>query len=189
MKTKYTTAILLIAAMLLFIYFNFSTTKQTLEWKLGADGAVTAFAVAISLVDFAGIARVSAGLGVVKNRATTEDTFKPILGAIWFIAIALDVALTFMWGQYRTVIENPGATVTQQESVVISLMVAIAEVTLRVPLVIAVSRMGRSLFVEEEIEEPEPAYRKPKQNSRSLGTTSHYNYQYSKPKRPEPTTK
>lgn len=131
--------IVLCGAMLLLMYFNYATTRQTFSYLLGATHLITVISLAMSLVDAAGIALVTTS---AQGEGFTEDAFIWMMFVAWILAAVADIALTYAWASLNIVV-SPAAVagnVTEQLSKIIPWAIAVMEFGIRVPLVIGIGR-------------------------------------------------
>ena len=159
-----TVAFLLVGATVLFIIFNFSTTRETLVWIFGGSVAITCFSIAIAALDIAGIARMFIHTGR-DSEEEDEVNLKVILMVVWLIAAVGDVFLTWLWAAIA--IEMNGENMVLSEALrsnsklIAPIMVAIGEAAVRIPLVIALSKYGERWFYNRDAS-PQHSFSPPK---------------------------
>jgi hypothetical protein len=161
MKTK-SLAIGLVFGLVLFMLFNFATTLEVMYELLGNDWTILVFALAVSMVDFFGLARVATPESKLKD----EDVIVWVLMFVWILAAAADVILTAWW----VVVKMQGTPAVQHLSTfggqyLIALFpwaIAIIELAIRAPLVLLIGSYGDKLFHSSAA--PQAGYRPPKQS-------------------------
>lgn len=120
----------LIVCTLALIYWNYSTTLMTLERLLGTGNVVTFFAFAVAAIDIAGIALMS--------EFNEKDSWRWILGIVWFIALCVDFFLTGIWASWRMqgsgAINQLAQVIPFQFAIYAPWAIAVIELTLRIPL-------------------------------------------------------
>jgi len=150
MKTKMNRGNVLIGIMLLgllcFLFFNFTTTWETMQVLLGDTTSVLLFAVAISLVDFAGIARIF----TPEDDLRKENAFVLIMLFVWLVAAFADILLTWWWAALMMEQTNAASHLPSGFGntmlVVFPWAIAFMEFAIRVPLVLMVGQYGERLF-------------------------------------------
>jgi hypothetical protein len=125
-----------------FMLFNYMSTLQTLQHILGKEFLVYAFAFALSIVDFAGLARIFTPETSMKD----ESKLVYFLGTVWILACLLDVAMTAYWVSLRMV-ESPTSMDVQNLMGIgmyksIPWIIALGELAMRVSLVLMVGVFG-----------------------------------------------
>lgn len=139
-------ALVLLTGLGCFLLFNYATTYETLGIMLGRTTNVTLFAVAVSMVDFAGLARVLTPNTSMKD----EGVFVYVLLGVWLVAAAVDIILTWWWVALRMETVNagqylpPGVGAWMTE--VFPWAVAFMEFAIRVPLVLLVGQYGDKIL-------------------------------------------
>jgi hypothetical protein len=137
---------MLFFSLLCFMLFNYMSTLQTLQHILGKEWLVYAFAFALSVVDFAGLARIF----TPETSAKDESKLVYILGAVWILACLFDVIMTAYWVSLRMV-ENPSSVEAQNLMgasmyKTIPWIIAFGELAMRVSLVLMVGMFGDQLL-------------------------------------------
>jgi hypothetical protein len=139
-------ALILLVGLGCFLWFNYMTTLSTLDRVLGDTKSVTAFAIAISMVDFAGIARVFTPETNLKD----ESIFVYVMLGVWMVAAFVDIILTWWWVALQ--MSNAGAAAHIPEGIggwmleLFPWAVAFMEFAIRVPLVLLVGQYGDRLL-------------------------------------------
>lgn len=137
---------MLFVALLCFMAFNYLSTLETLKHILGAEFMVYAFAFALSVVDFAGLARIF----TPETDTQKEGKLVYLLGAVWVLACLFDVVMTSYWVSYRMSMRENGSAVSALMGEgfyrAIPWIVAFGELTIRIPLVLMVGMYGDQLL-------------------------------------------
>jgi len=154
--------LILLAALIAFEVFNYSTTEFALSDLLGdltfaGIRWATILAIAFCGIDFAGIARLF----------TPNDTIEPpnevwyLFGA-WLLAATMNAMLTW-WGVSIAILEHQslGNAVIERQTLlrVVPIFVAVLVWLIRVLIIGSFSVAGQRLFSQAEI--PSPAQRQP----------------------------
>lgn len=166
--TKIVLGVLFLALSCLF-WFNFETTRQSFRWMIGNTYLVTFLAVAISLLDAAGVYMVT--VGISRSKEIIDDVFYWLLLLAWVLSTFSDIALTYFWG--RIMIYDAPALVSGRidlETVkLIPFIIAFSEFGMRVPLVISLGRLlsrgiGKVTGAQRQIQpgSPPPASMQPR---------------------------
>lgn len=125
--------VILMVGLWLFLLFNAATTLETLDKVLGGGIAVVSFGLAVSIVDFAGLARV-----FVPFVERDHEILSKLLLAIWLAAAVADMILTAWWVDMR--IANNTAMISgvfgARLTVYFPWILAFAEFCIRIPLVV-----------------------------------------------------
>lgn len=131
---------LLLVGMISLLTFNYMTTRETLVWLLGNSQPILLFALALSLVDLAGMSRVLSG---EKPNQTNKNLYG-ILTVVWIIAIFVDIALTYVWAKYMldsTGGYGPLSKIGVNAQDWFPLAIALAEACIRIPLVLMIGEL------------------------------------------------
>ncbi len=160
--------VLIIAALLAFEMFNFSTTEFALGDLLGGLSFAglrwsSILAVAFCGIDFAGIARI-----FTPEQGADEPTEVWYLFGAWLLAAAMNAMLTW-WGVSIAILnhETLGNAVIARQTLlkVVPVFVAIMVWLIRVLIIGTFSVAGDRLFSQAETRPSRPAY--PRQKSRT----------------------
>lgn len=139
-------AYILLLGLVLFLLFNFRTTFETMSDMLGGDSNILLFSIAISIVDFAGLAR----LFTPETDMSDESTFIWIMLFVWLVAAGVDIILTAWWVAIRMEAAGTSGMLPSFFGnwmiVVFPWAVAFMEFAIRVPLVLLVGQYGDKLL-------------------------------------------
>ena len=137
---------MLFFALACFMLFNYLSTYETLKHILGGGLLVFAFAFALSIVDFAGLARIF----TPETQAKDESKLIYILGAVWLLACIFDVFMTTYWVSLMMIRQDNGSEIQQMMGPfaykAIPWVIALGEMMLRVSLVLMVGMFGDKLL-------------------------------------------
>ncbi len=145
--------VIIIAALLAFEFFNYSTTEFALQDLLGdleflGIAWATILAVAFCGIDFAGIARL-----FTPESGTSEPSEVWYLFAAWMLAATMNAMLTW-WGVSIALLnhESLGNAVVSQEMLlkVVPVFVALMVWLIRVLIIGTFSVAGPRLFTQAE---------------------------------------
>lgn len=134
---------ILMIGLWLFLLFNAATTLETLGKVLGPGIAVVSFGLAVSIVDFAGLARV-----FVPFVERDHEILSRLLLAIWLAAAVADMILTAWWVDMRIAnnTEMVSGIFGARLTVYFPWILAFAEFCIRIPLVVLASGFFDLLF-------------------------------------------
>lgn len=124
----------LVLALVLFLYFNISTSLETFDVMLGNTGPIHALVLAFCLLDFLGLVRVVTPDQDMKD----EPAVVWITFGIWLLASTIDILFTTWW-VYLQMADN---LLTIPEAVppwlvtLFPVAVALVEFCIRVPLML-----------------------------------------------------
>lgn len=133
--------VLLFMALGCLFWFNFATTRQSFIWMIGEPVLVTVLAVAISLIDIAGVYMVT--VGVSRSKDVIDDVFYWLLLLAWVLSTLSDLVLTYFWGSMM-IFDSPALKLGRIDEKMIILLpgvIAISEFGMRIPLVISLGRL------------------------------------------------
>lgn len=154
--------LLILAALLAFEIFNYSTTDFALTDLLGDlrfAGVRWAAILAIAFcgIDFAGIARL-----FTPERGTNQPKEVWYLFGAWLLAATMNAMLTY-WGVAIAILSHPslGSAVLSQETLlqVVPVFVAIMVWVIRVLIIGSFSVAGNHLFSQSESQPEFPSHR------------------------------
>ena len=164
---------IIVAALLAFEFFNYSTTEFALQDLLGdlqflGIAWATILAIAFCGIDFAGIARL-----FTPDSSTTERSEVWYLFAAWMLAATMNAMLTW-WGVSIALLNHKslGNAVVSQEMLlkVVPVFVALMVWLIRVMIIGTFSVAGPRLF--SQVERGEHVSRTAAQPARMLGKPS-----------------
>lgn len=140
--------IVVLIGLICFLMWNFGTSWSFLKWMLGDTNEVLALAVAVTLVDVAGLAR----LFTPAQKMRDEGLFVWLLGFVWILSLVADIVLTYYFVVFWVYDVNPVIPPNAVEVYTLfPWAVAIIEVGIRVPLVLLVGSYGdRMLHPDKE---------------------------------------
>lgn len=131
-------------ALVIMMIYNLITTWQVLDFAYGGGTkdqqiAIIAFAIGISIADFAPLGRV------LLPSQKDDERLKWALGVTWFAALLADGYLSYLWGAlYLQTSAFPPALHGAVN--ILPIGIAIIEIAVRIPLVYAVGNYGDVIF-------------------------------------------
>ena len=113
---------------------------------LGDTVSVLLFSVAVSMVDFAGLARVL----TPETKMKDEGFFVIGMFIVWIAAALCDILLTWWWATLQMEAVNAGANLPANVGIwmleVFPWAIAIMEFAIRMPLILMIGHYGEQLF-------------------------------------------